>query len=339
MYKSPQKYFSWFPSPIMRPKVQLLAHDVEFQRQERAKSDRMRKQLLIPQGEVLGILKFKPLTFVLHPPKNTISPKNNHSTSSPTNPGLFSFSQRICFHFPKQPFLVWRKETPSLFLWKKKLFYSSFFFSPSDRRAATANFSCHRARHHHHFRFPLPSNSTLLLSTLSPNSHCFSLRFLHHQRRHPFKLESFRPSNSTTTILIKLHITASFDFSIADEVNISGFDFFIRQTLSPLPTLIFPTNVVLVTANKKVNTVVGEDATTEEKIVVVASSIVVVATPLWATVSSPAIYHVLFSTNLFYYNFLLLHFSSKQKLMRKFSFDASVESKTHLFLNSIFMYF
>ena len=78
-------------SPTMRPKIQLLAQDVEFQRQERAKSDQMKRQVLIPQEKVPVIIKFKPSTFVLPPPNDFVPPKNNHSTSSRSNPESSSF--------------------------------------------------------------------------------------------------------------------------------------------------------------------------------------------------------------------------------------------------------
>ena len=77
-----------------RPKIQLSTHDVEFQRHERAKSGQMRRQLLNPQEKFSAIIKFKPSTFVLPPSKDTVPPKNNHPTSSQSNPGSSSFFPR-----------------------------------------------------------------------------------------------------------------------------------------------------------------------------------------------------------------------------------------------------
>ena len=85
----------------MRPKIQLSAHDVEFQWQERAKSDLMRRELLISQEKNHAIIKFKPPTFVLPPLKDIVPPlkdivppKNNHMTYSPRNSGSSSFLPR-----------------------------------------------------------------------------------------------------------------------------------------------------------------------------------------------------------------------------------------------------
>ena len=99
----------------MRPKIQLSTHDVEFQRQERAKSDQMRRQLLIPQEKVPSIIKFKPPTFIFPPPKDIVLLKNNHPTSSPSNPGSSSFFlKKNLFSLPKITLLFWRKEKEPL---------------------------------------------------------------------------------------------------------------------------------------------------------------------------------------------------------------------------------
>ena len=45
----------------------------------------MRRQLLIPQGKIPAIIKFKPLTFILPPPKDIVPLRNNHLTSSLRN--------------------------------------------------------------------------------------------------------------------------------------------------------------------------------------------------------------------------------------------------------------
>ena len=88
----PPKIFFLGLSPTMRPKVLLSVHDLKFRRQERAKLDRMRRQLLIPLKKVPTILKFNSLTFVFPPPKNTTQQKSNHSYFSPSNPGSPYFS-------------------------------------------------------------------------------------------------------------------------------------------------------------------------------------------------------------------------------------------------------
>ena len=75
----------------MKPKIPLPVHDVEFQQQERAKSDQIKKQLLIFQEKVPSIIKFKPQTFVFSPPKDIVFAKNNHLTSSSSNLGFPSF--------------------------------------------------------------------------------------------------------------------------------------------------------------------------------------------------------------------------------------------------------
>ena len=101
----------------MKPKIQLSAHDVEFQRQERAKSNRIKKQLLIPHEKVPAIIKFKPLTFVLSPPKDIVLSKNNHSTSPPSNLEFpFFFPQMNLFSLSKTTPLVWGKETILLYI-------------------------------------------------------------------------------------------------------------------------------------------------------------------------------------------------------------------------------
>ena len=52
----------------MRPKVQLLAHDLKFQRQERGKLNQMRRQVLIPREKIpsLSSSNLQPL-FYFHP--------------------------------------------------------------------------------------------------------------------------------------------------------------------------------------------------------------------------------------------------------------------------------
>ena len=59
----------------MRPKIKLLAHDVEFQLQKRTKFDQIKKQLLISQEKVYAIIKFKPPFFVLPQLKDSPSKK------------------------------------------------------------------------------------------------------------------------------------------------------------------------------------------------------------------------------------------------------------------------
>ena len=108
----------------MRPKIKLLAHNVELRGQERAKSNQIKKQLLISQEKVHIIIKFKPPTFVLPPPKDIVPPKNNHSTSSLSNLGFPYF-------LPKNNLFSLSKTTPTC-LEKGNSFTlpsSSYFFS------------------------------------------------------------------------------------------------------------------------------------------------------------------------------------------------------------------
>ena len=107
----------------MKSKIKLSTHDVEFQRQERTKSNQMR-QLLIPRGKVPSIFIFKSPTFVLPPPKNISKEKISYSSFSNTHKlSYFSlFPRKIYFPFPSQPLLIW----------KKKKFSPIFFFSTLD---------------------------------------------------------------------------------------------------------------------------------------------------------------------------------------------------------------
>ena len=103
--------------PTMKLKIQLSAHDVEFQRQERAKSDQITKQLLIPQEKVPTIIKFKSPTFVFPTPKGIVLPKKNHLTSLQSNLEFPSFlPKKNYFLFLKQRLLIWIKETLLFYL-------------------------------------------------------------------------------------------------------------------------------------------------------------------------------------------------------------------------------
>ena len=117
--------------PTMRLKIQLSAHDVEFQRLEQAKADQMRRQLLIPQEKIPSILKFKSPTFIFPPLKDIVPPKNNHLPYSLSILGSFSFvPQKNLFSFSKTtPFGLERgKINPFWFGKRKPLHPSSFIF-------------------------------------------------------------------------------------------------------------------------------------------------------------------------------------------------------------------
>ena len=84
----------------MRPKVQLLAHDLKFQRQERAKLNQMRRQVLIPREKIpsLSSSNLQPLFFfhqrILHNKRVIIrllfqATKGHHIS--------LSFPKRICY--------------------------------------------------------------------------------------------------------------------------------------------------------------------------------------------------------------------------------------------------
>ena len=103
---------------------------MEFQQQERAKSDRMRRQLLISQEKVPATIKFKPPTLVFPPPKNIAPQESNYSSFSSRNqgPSYLSFFFRMNpFSLSKQPLLIWRKEKEPLLIWKKENFHPFFF--------------------------------------------------------------------------------------------------------------------------------------------------------------------------------------------------------------------
>ena len=103
-------------------------------RTSKVKSNRIRKQLLIPQEKVPTIINFKPPTFIISPPKDIVSPKNNHSTSYPSNPGSSYFlSKKNLFSLSKiTPFGLEKGKITSLDLQKGNFFTfppSSFFLS------------------------------------------------------------------------------------------------------------------------------------------------------------------------------------------------------------------
>ena len=105
--------------PIMRPKIQLSAHDMEFQWQVQVELNQMRKQLLIPQEKVPDIIMFNPPTFVLPPPKDTVPLNNKHPTSYLSNSGSSSFFLiRNLFSLSKiNPFILEKgKKKPSPFI-------------------------------------------------------------------------------------------------------------------------------------------------------------------------------------------------------------------------------
>ena len=90
----------------------------------------MRRQLLIPQEKIPSLSRsnLQPSSFlhqrILHNKRVTIrllfqATKGHHIS--------LSFSERICFHFAKQPLLFW----------EKRFFYPSFFTSSFSIYAAT----------------------------------------------------------------------------------------------------------------------------------------------------------------------------------------------------------
>ena len=91
--------------------------------QERAKSDRIKNQLLVPQEKVPAIIKFKPQTFVLSTLKDIVLPKKKHPTSRPSNLGFYSF-------LPKKNLFFLSKTTPTNFD-KENSFILPFLFSSS----------------------------------------------------------------------------------------------------------------------------------------------------------------------------------------------------------------
>ena len=101
---------------------------VEFQRQERTKSNQIKKQLLNPQEKVYIIIKFKPPTFVLPTPKDIVLPKKNHPTS-PSNLGFPSF-------LPKKNLFPLSKTNPTC-LKKRNFFTLPFLYSSSSLQAVT----------------------------------------------------------------------------------------------------------------------------------------------------------------------------------------------------------
>ena len=106
----------------MRPKIKFSAHDVEFLRQERAKLYQIKKQQLISQEKVTVIIKFKLPTFVLPLPKDIVPPKNNYSTSSPSNLGFYYF-------LPKKNLFYLSKTNPTCLEKKGGLFTLHFLSS------------------------------------------------------------------------------------------------------------------------------------------------------------------------------------------------------------------
>ena len=105
----------------MRPKVHLSAHDLKFQRQERAKLDQMRRQVLIPREKIpsLSSSNLPPSSFfhkrILHNKRVII-----HLLFQPTK------GHHISLSFPKR--IYYSKTTP--FGLEKGIYFFIFLFYP-----------------------------------------------------------------------------------------------------------------------------------------------------------------------------------------------------------------
>ena len=104
---------------------------MEFQQQKQAKSDRIKNQLLIPQGKVLITIKFKSQTFVLPTPKDFVLPKKSQLNSPPSN-------LEFPYFLPKKNLFYHSKTNPTC-LEKENSFTLPFPHSFSSIYAMTAS--------------------------------------------------------------------------------------------------------------------------------------------------------------------------------------------------------
>ena len=91
----------------------------------------MRRQLLIPQGKVPAILKFKPPTFTFLPLQNIVPPKNNRPPSN-SRSSSFLLKKNLFSLFKTTPFGLEKGKITFFYLEKRNFFTlppSSSFFS------------------------------------------------------------------------------------------------------------------------------------------------------------------------------------------------------------------